>query len=79
MLFPSALAVTSLLALACAQSEQAYLGFNSGATLANKNPKKQADFETEFKTAALLRNSPGHFNAVRLYTNIQASLLFPPH
>jgi len=72
MLFRSTL-IASLLALnTFAQSEQAFLGFNSGATFADKKAKKQADFEAEFKTAALLRNSPGQFNAVRLYTSIQS-------
>ncbi|KAF4446996.1 hypothetical protein F53441_9422 [Fusarium austroafricanum] len=49
-----------------------YLGFNSGATLANREAKFKADFEAEFKTAKNLKSAPGDFSAVRLYTNIQA-------
>jgi glucan endo-1,3-beta-D-glucosidase len=47
------------------------LGFNSGNTFYNGNAKHQADFEAEFKAAQGLLNSPGLFNSVRLYTNIQ--------
>jgi glucan endo-1,3-beta-D-glucosidase len=47
------------------------LGFNSGNTFDNGNAKEQSDFEAEFKTAQGLLNSPGAFNSVRLYTNIQ--------
>lgn len=49
-----------------------YLGFNSGATLANREAKFKADFAAEFKTAQGLKTAPGDFSAVRLYTNIQA-------
>jgi glucan endo-1,3-beta-D-glucosidase len=50
---------------------ETYLGFNSGATTDNRRVKKQADFKKEFETAQKLRNSPGLFNSVRLYTNVQ--------
>jgi glucan endo-1,3-beta-D-glucosidase len=59
-------------ALASGVSAENYLGFNSGATLADRSAKFKADFEAEFKTAQGLENAPGTFNAVRLYTNIQA-------
>lgn len=58
--------------LAAGASAENYLGFNSGATLANTAPKRKADFLAEFKTAQNLEGAPGTFNAVRLYTNIQA-------
>lgn len=53
-------------------AQEVYLGFNSGSTNIDRKAKKQADFEKEFKTAQELRGSPGSFNSVRLYTNIQA-------
>lgn len=59
-------------ALVAGASAENYLGFNSGATLADRSAKFKADFEQEFKTAQGLKNAPGTFNAVRLYTNIQA-------
>ncbi|KAK7749147.1 hypothetical protein SLS62_008435 [Diatrype stigma] len=49
-----------------------YLGFNSGATKADRSAKFKDDFLAEFKTAQGLKGAPGDFNAVRLYTNIQA-------
>ncbi len=59
-------------AVASAAADSNYLGFNSGATLADRSAKFKKDFEAEFKTAQGLNGSPGKFNAVRLYTNIQA-------
>lgn len=59
-------------ALAVGVSAKNYLGFNSGATLADRSAKFKADFKAEFETAQNLKNAPGDFNAVRLYTNIQA-------
>ncbi|KAK3301684.1 glycoside hydrolase family 17 protein [Chaetomium strumarium] len=59
-------------ALASGVSAENYLGFNSGATLADRSAKFKSDFLAEFKTAQGLKNAPGKFNAVRLYTNIQA-------
>jgi len=50
---------------------ETFLGFNSGATTDSRKVKKQADFKKEFETAQKLKNSPGLFNSVRLYTNIQ--------
>lgn len=52
-------------------------GFNSGNTLQNETPKNESDFRKEFETVQSLRNSPGLFNAVRLYTNIQAKPATP--
>ncbi|TWU78475.1 hypothetical protein ED733_008939 [Metarhizium rileyi] len=49
-----------------------YLGFNSGATLADRSAKFKKDFVAEMKTAQGLEGAPGTFNSVRLYTNIQA-------
>ncbi|KFA49957.1 hypothetical protein S40293_01263 [Stachybotrys chartarum IBT 40293] len=59
-------------ALAAGVSAQNYLGFNSGATLADRSAKFKEDYLAEFRTAQNLRGAPGKFNAVRLYTNIQA-------
>lgn len=66
----AALAATGF--LVAGASAENYLGFNSGATLADRSAKFKADFEAEFRTAQGLKNAPGTFNAVRLYTNIQA-------
>jgi glucan endo-1,3-beta-D-glucosidase len=65
----STIAAAGLVAGASAKN---YLGFNSGATLADRSAKFKADFKAEFETAQNLKNAPGDFNAVRLYTNIQA-------
>jgi glucan endo-1,3-beta-D-glucosidase len=67
----NALTAAVFIAQATAQ-QKAYQGFNSGATLADSTAKKQSDFEAEFKTAQALSNSPGSFNSVRLYTNVQS-------
>ncbi|PHH90365.1 hypothetical protein CDD83_3888 [Cordyceps sp. RAO-2017] len=56
----------------CASAQNNWLGFNSGATKADYSAKFKADFEAEFRTAQGLYHAPGKFNAVRLYTNIQA-------
>lgn len=58
--------------LASGVSAEAYLGFNSGNTLADRSAKFKKDWVQEFTTAQNLKNAPGTFNAVRLYTNIQA-------
>jgi glucan endo-1,3-beta-D-glucosidase len=58
--------------LASGASAENYLGFNSGATLADRSAKFKSDFLAEFKTAQGLQKAPGKFNAVRLYTNVQA-------
>ncbi|KOS16810.1 putative glucan endo-1 [Escovopsis weberi] len=60
------------LAAGASAAQVNYLGFNSGNTLPDHSAKFQADFEAEFKTAQGLVGAPGTFNAVRLYTNIQA-------
>ncbi len=72
MRFSTSFAAGALAVGAAAVSPENYLGFNSGATLADRSAKFQADFEAEFITAQNLVNAPGKFNAVRLYTNIQA-------
>lgn len=71
------LTISGCIALVAAQ-QNGYLGFNSGATLDNRKAKQQADFEKEFKTAQGLRASPGSFNSVRLYTNVQAETTDTP-
>ncbi|KAI9775349.1 MAG: hypothetical protein M1839_001265 [Geoglossum umbratile] len=73
-----ALAIAAWIALAAAEQQQGYLGFNSGATLDDNKAKQQADFEKEFTTAQKLRGSPGSFNSVRLYTNIQSGTTDTP-
>lgn len=60
------------------QMPQGILGFNSGATKLNTEPKQQSDFQGEFTTAQGLRGSPGLFNSVRLYTMIQAGTTNDP-
>ena len=74
---PKILLLAPYIALVTAQ-QQAYLGFNSGATLADSTAKQQSDFEKEFKTAQALHGSPGTFNSVRLYTNVQAGTTDTP-
>lgn len=63
--------VAAVLALG-ASANQNYLGFNSGSTFADRSAKFEADFAAEFTAAQNLEGAPGKFNAVRLYTNIQA-------
>ncbi|CCF40975.1 GPI-anchored cell wall beta-1,3-endoglucanase EglC [Colletotrichum higginsianum] len=60
------------------QMPSGLLGFNSGATKDNNDPKDQSDFQAEFTTAQGLRGSPGAFNSVRLYTMIQAGTTNDP-
>lgn len=62
-----------LAATALATSDRViYQGFNSGNTLPDWSAKNESDFLKEFSTFPKLANSPGTFNSVRLYTNIQA-------
>ncbi|KAK1995711.1 glycoside hydrolase [Colletotrichum falcatum] len=68
----ASISIAALTALAATAEAQNWLGFNSGATKADRSAKFKADFEAEFKTAQNLEGAPGDFNAVRLYTNIQA-------
>jgi glucan endo-1,3-beta-D-glucosidase len=68
----SSTVATAVLTLASSASAVNYLGFNSGATKDDGTAKFKADFAAEFTTAKNLQNAPGDFNAVRLYTNIQA-------
>lgn len=65
-------AIIAATALAAGTSAQNYLGFNSGATKTDLSAKFKADFAAEFNAAKNLEGAPGTFNAVRLYTNIQA-------
>ena len=71
MRFSTTLSAAALAACASAAGKN-YLGFNSGATLDDHSAKHKEDWLAEFKTAQNLKNAPGKFNAVRLYTNIQA-------
>jgi len=66
----SLIAATALAATAAAAEN--YLGFNSGAMKTDDSAKFEADFKAEFTAAQGLKGAPGTFNAVRLYTNIQA-------
>ena len=72
MRFTTTLAAGALAASASALDPQNYLGFNTGAMLADNSAKFKEDFLAEFETAAALQGAPGKFNAARLYTNIQA-------
>jgi glucan endo-1,3-beta-D-glucosidase len=67
----SRIALASAL-VAGASAATNYLGFNSGATKADRSAKFKEDFLQEFTTSQGLEGAPGTFNAVRLYTNIQA-------
>lgn len=58
---------------------QIYLGFNSGATTDSRRVKRQSDYKEEFETAQRLTNSPGVFNSVRLYTNVQPDTTDTPN
>ncbi|KAI0441419.1 glycoside hydrolase superfamily [Xylaria telfairii] len=66
----SALTVGAFATLASAADN--YLGFNSGSTKTDNSAKFKADWLAEFNTAQNLKGAPGKFDAVRLYTNIQA-------
>ena len=66
----SAIAAGAFATLASAAEN--YLGFNSGATKTDNSAKFKEDFLAEFTTAQGLKGAPGKFDAVRLYTNIQA-------
>lgn len=46
-------------------------GFNSGAFKTDYSAKTKSDFEKEMTAAQNLHNSPGLFNSMRIYTNIQ--------
>ncbi|KAF7196840.1 putative glucan endo-1,3-beta-glucosidase eglC [Pseudocercospora fuligena] len=52
-------------------AEKIYQGFNSGNMLMDRTAKNESDFRKEFEIMQSLPDSPGLFNAVRLYTNIQ--------
>ncbi|KAM7195410.1 Glycoside hydrolase superfamily [Rhypophila sp. PSN 637] len=65
-------AAAAILAASVSAATPAYLGFNSGSTLPDRSAKFKKDFVQEFTTAQNLKNAPGKFDAVRLYTNIQA-------
>lgn len=65
-------AAAAVLAAGASAASPNYLGFNSGSTLPDRSAKFKKDWVQEFTTAQNLENAPGKFNAVRLYTNIQA-------
>jgi glucan endo-1,3-beta-D-glucosidase len=64
--------------LARSAAAQAVMGFNSGSTYNDGTIKTQADFETEFTTAANLEGAPGSFSSVRLYTMVQGGTTSDP-
>ncbi|KAI0407233.1 glycoside hydrolase superfamily [Xylaria palmicola] len=68
----SATSVLAAGAFASVAAAENYLGFNSGATKTDNSAKFKSDFLAEFNTAQNLKGAPGKFDAVRLYTNIQA-------
>jgi glucan endo-1,3-beta-D-glucosidase len=72
MKFSSTIAAGAALAAGVSAGQTNYLGFNSGSTLPDESAKFEKDFLAEFSTAQKLVGAPGTFNAVRLYTNIQA-------
>ncbi|PTB62651.1 glycoside hydrolase family 17 protein [Trichoderma citrinoviride] len=72
MKLSTTLATGAALAAGVSAGQTNYLGFNSGNTLPDESAKFEKDFLAEFSTAQKLVGAPGTFNAVRLYTNIQA-------
>ncbi|KAL7793722.1 glycoside hydrolase family 17 protein [Trichoderma ceciliae] len=72
MKLSSTIATGVALAAGVSAGQTNYLGFNSGNTLPDESAKFEKDFLAEFSTAQKLVGAPGIFNAVRLYTNIQA-------
>ncbi|KAK8068807.1 glucan 1-3-beta-glucosidase [Apiospora phragmitis] len=72
-----ALAATALAQVATAAAgsrtnmPEGIQGFNSGAFFKDNSAKKESDFEKEMQAAQKLHGSPGLFNSMRLYTNIQ--------
>ncbi|QYT00343.1 hypothetical protein H0G86_007429 [Trichoderma simmonsii] len=72
MKLSTTLATGVALAAGVSAGQKNYLGFNSGNTLPDESAKFEKDFLAEFTTAQKLVGAPGTFNAVRLYTNIQA-------
>jgi glucan endo-1,3-beta-D-glucosidase len=69
MRFSTSLAASAVAAVASADN---YFGFNSGALKDDNSAKFKSDFVSEMTTAQNLNGAPVTFNAVRLYTNIQA-------
>ncbi|KAF2855548.1 glycoside hydrolase family 17 protein [Plenodomus tracheiphilus IPT5] len=71
MKFATAFALVAATISSVIAQDTLVLGFNCGASDDKGNPKSQADFEKEFRTAKSLDNAPGNFSAIRLYSNIQ--------
>ncbi|KAH6643312.1 glycoside hydrolase superfamily [Truncatella angustata] len=69
MRFSTGIAASTLAATA---SAELYYGFNSGSLKDDDSAKFKSDFVSEMTTAQNLDGAPVTFNAVRLYTNIQA-------
>ncbi|KAH7551620.1 glycoside hydrolase family 17 protein [Bipolaris maydis] len=78
MRFTTALVLAATAVTGAVAQDSFVLGFNSGATDDKGNPKTQADFEKEFKTAQNLNGAPGKFNTIRLYSNVQAGTTDTP-
>lgn len=58
------------LAAALSTANAAFQGFNYGSTFTDGSFKAEADFKSEFKTAAGLEGTDGAFTSARLYTMI---------
>lgn len=69
MRFSTTLAASAVAAVASAEN---YYGFNSGSLKDDDSAKFKSDFVSEMNTAQNLNGAPVTFNAMRLYTNIQA-------
>ncbi|KAF2742916.1 glycoside hydrolase family 17 protein [Sporormia fimetaria CBS 119925] len=67
--------LSSLLAsaavLTSVEAQNGYKGFNYGAFFNNQVPKKQVDFEYEFRAARQLPGTNGQFTSARLYSMVQ--------
>jgi len=64
-------ALSIAVSLGCAAAQSPIVGFNSGASDDQGNPKTQEDFEREFRTAQNLEGAPDGINTIRLYSNVQ--------
>ncbi|CAN9339507.1 unnamed protein product [Alternaria alternata] len=69
MRISSALSIAA--SLGCVAAQNPIVGFNSGASDDQGNPKTQEDFEREFRTAQNLEGAPDEINTIRLYSNVQ--------
>jgi|SRR5690242_15786745 len=63
--------LSAVAAFGNAAAQRTILGFNSGASDDQGNPKTQQDFEREFRAAQNLEGAPEQINTIRLYSNVQ--------